>query len=141
MQNAVSQAPQAVLQFRDPLDDLRRGGLRLDVGIERDFALDFLDRFGNRGFAVVYGMDDLRNDARKRIGVCHERIILQERTGPEWQLACHLQAVISRFWLLAQFAGTCRTFVASEPGPGSGTGFGISEFAKRGTIWSAMAIA
>src|SRR2546429_8087667 len=112
MQNAVSQAPQAVLQFRDPLDDLRRGGLRLDVGIERDFALDFLDRFGNRGFAVVYGMDDLRNDARKRIGVCHERIILQERTGPEWQLACHLQAVISRFWLLAQFAGTCRTFVA-----------------------------
>jgi len=44
MQNAVSQAPQAVLQFRDPLDDLRRGGLRLDVGIERDFALDFLDR-------------------------------------------------------------------------------------------------
>src|SRR5215469_9052870 len=83
MQNGVSQPPQAVLQFRDPRDDLRRGGLRLDVGIECDFALDFLDRFGNRGFAVVYGMDDLRNDARKRIGVGHGRIILQAGPEPE----------------------------------------------------------
>src|SRR6266566_2840242 len=81
MQNAVSQAPQAVLQFRDPLDDLRRGGLRLDVGIERDFALDFLDRFGNRGFAVVYGMDDLRNDARKRIGFAMSALYFKKEPG------------------------------------------------------------
>ena len=47
MQNGVRQAPQAVLQFRYPCDHLRRGGLRLDVGIERDFALDLLDRFVN----------------------------------------------------------------------------------------------
>src|SRR5438876_9754663 len=101
MQNAVSQAPQAVLQFRDPLDDLRRGGLRLDVGIERDFALDFLDRFGNRGFAVVYGMDDLRNDARKRIWVGHERIILQGSTEPEYSWPGIFRQSFPRFgsWL------------------------------------------
>src|SRR6266581_4195550 len=99
MQNAVSQAPQAVLQFRDPLDDLRRGGLRFDVGIERDFALDFLDRFGNRGFAVVYGMDDLRNDARKRIWVGHERIILQGSTEPEYSWPAILRQSFPRLVL------------------------------------------
>ena len=69
MQNGVSQTPQAVLECRDPLDHLWRGRLRLDIGIERDFALDLLNGFGNRGFAVVYRVDDLRNDAGKRIGV------------------------------------------------------------------------
>src|SRR5215831_6446586 len=86
MQNGVSQAPQAVLQFRDPLDHLRRGRLRLDVGIERDFALNLLDGLGNRGFAVVYRMDHPRNDAGKRIGVGHECIILQGRPETECTL-------------------------------------------------------
>src|SRR5579859_4594890 len=40
-----------------------------------------------------------------------------------------------------QFAGTWRTGVDFEPGAGSGTGFGISADAKRGTIWSAMDMA
>ena len=44
-------------------------------------------------------------------------------------------------WPLFYGAGTWRTLVACDPGPGSGTGFGISEFLNRGTIWSAMAMA
>src|SRR5215469_9733133 len=83
MQNGVSQTPQAVLECRDPLDHLWRGRLRLDIGIERDFALDLLNGFGNRGFAVVYRVDDLRNDAGKRIGVGHDRSILQGSPEPE----------------------------------------------------------
>src|SRR5207253_3238909 len=37
------------------------------------------------------------------------------------------------------FAGTCRTGAACDPGPGSGTGLGISSGLNRGTIWSAIA--
>ena len=40
-----------------------------------------------------------------------------------------------------QFAGTCRTGAACDPGPGSGTGFAISSALNRGTIWSAIASA
>ena len=42
---------------------------------------------------------------------------------------------------LLYFAGTWRMGLASEPGPGSGTGLGILSATKRGTIWSAMATA
>src|SRR5258708_5701210 len=38
-----------------------------------------------------------------------------------------------------QFAGTWRTGAACDPGPGSGTGLGISAGLNRGTIWSAIA--
>jgi hypothetical protein len=70
-QHGTGQALQAVLQFSDSLHDLGRGRLRLDVAIECDFALDLLNVLGDSGFAVVYWMDDLRNDASQWIGIRH----------------------------------------------------------------------
>ena len=76
--DGIGEAPYAILQFRDPLHNLRRGRLRFDVGIHGDFAFDLLDGFGDGSFAVVYGMDDLRNDTGQWIGVRHGRIINRE---------------------------------------------------------------
>lgn len=75
--DGAGEALQGIFQFGDALHDFWRGDLRLDVSIERDFAFDFLDIFGDGGFAVVHGMDDLRNDAGECIDVRHERIIPQ----------------------------------------------------------------
>ncbi len=73
----AGKALQGIFQFCDALDDFRRGDLRLDVGIESDFSLDLLDIFGDGGVAVVYGMDDLRDNAGEWIDVRHEGIIPQ----------------------------------------------------------------
>jgi len=70
-QDGTGQALQGVLQFRNPLHDLGRGRLRLDVGIECDFAFDLLNVLGDGGFAVIFWMDDLRNDAGQWIGIRH----------------------------------------------------------------------
>src|SRR5438552_12192044 len=71
-QDGTGQALQAILQFSDPLHNFGRGRLRLNVGIECDFAFDLLNVLGNSGFAVVHWMDDLRNDACQWIGIRHE---------------------------------------------------------------------
>ena len=62
-QNGAGQALQTILQFRDSLDDLWSGRLRLDVGVEGNFAFDLFNVFTNRAFAVVHRVNDLRNDA------------------------------------------------------------------------------
>jgi hypothetical protein len=70
-QHSTRQPPQAIFQFRDALDDFRRGDLRFDVAIEGDFAFDFLDVFADGNFAIVNGVDDLREDTSKFILVGH----------------------------------------------------------------------
>lgn len=70
-ENGAGKTLEAVLQFCDALYDFGGRNLRLDVGIERDFAFDLLYVFGNRGFAVVYRMDDLGEDTRKFVLVGH----------------------------------------------------------------------
>jgi hypothetical protein len=70
-QDGTGHALQAVLQFRDPFHHLGRGRLRLDVAIERDLAFDLLNVLGDGGFAVVFWMNDARNDACQWIGIRH----------------------------------------------------------------------
>jgi len=69
--DGAGEALERVFEFGDALDDFGRGGLRPDVGIEGDFAFDFLDVLGDGGFAVVFWMDDLGDDACQRIGIGH----------------------------------------------------------------------
>lgn len=64
-------------QFSDPLHNLRRRRLRRDVAVERDFSLDLFDVLGDIGLAVIFRMDDLRNNTCKRILVWHKRIVTQ----------------------------------------------------------------
>src|SRR2546423_7619151 len=78
-QNAVGEAPKAVLQLGNTLHNLWRGGLRLDVGVEGDLTFDLFDVFGDGGFAVVHGMDDLRNYAGKWILIGHSWIVPLEK--------------------------------------------------------------
>lgn len=70
-ENGAGKTLEAVLQFCDALYDFGRRNLRLDVGIERDFAFDLLDVFGNRGFTVIYRMNDLGEDTREFVLVGH----------------------------------------------------------------------
>lgn len=71
----TSKVLQAILKFNNSLHNFGRGRLRLDVGVERNFAFNFFDVFSNAGLAIVDRMDDLRNDTCQWIGICHAEII------------------------------------------------------------------
>jgi Putative prokaryotic signal transducing protein len=80
-QGGAGQAPYAILEFGEPFHDLGRRRLRPDISIECDFTFDLLDVFGNCGFAIVYWMDDLWNDACQWVGIWHESDYKSEFVG------------------------------------------------------------
>jgi hypothetical protein len=70
-QDGICKTLQTVFEFGNPLYHFGRACLRLDVGIECGFALNLLDILGDGGFPVVFGVDDLRNDACQWILIRH----------------------------------------------------------------------
>jgi hypothetical protein len=92
-QDGAGQALEAAFQFGDALDDLRGGDLSFNVGVKGDFAFDLLDVLGDGGFAVVYGVDDLGDEACQWIGIWHERDYRSEIGQVErrdWKAGCEL---------------------------------------------------
>lgn len=69
--NGVGKVLEAILQLGNPFHDFRRGCLGPQLGIKCCLAFDLLDVFRDIGFAIVYWMHYLRNDARQRIRIRH----------------------------------------------------------------------